>query len=273
MFIWAQSWLMLVIHTLRSTLGEDSVVVISLNQGGSNTIPALRRFLWAGALTVACLITMSIPAQATEPRTVAVGGHGEASAVPDLAVVSIGVEVRKPTAAEAVEAHAITAGALLDAVRGQGVSDRDIRTESMWLNPVYEFDQSGDSHLAGFQAGQAFSVKVRDVTTTGKVLRAAVDAVGDAGRINGVAFDIEDRAALRHRARAAAFNDARAKAAQYAQLSGQRLGDLLSVNEAASSGAAPIPVLSSQAADGVSVPVAPGEITEEIDVVVVYQLR
>lgn len=256
----------------HGTLGEDSVVVISLDQGSSSHTPALRRFLWAGVLTVACLIAMSIPARATESGTVAVGGHGEASAVPDLAVISVGVEVRRSTAAAALEAHAVAARALLDAVHAEGVSDRDIRTESMWLNPVYEYDQSGNSFLAGFQAGQAFSVKVRDVTKTGKVLRAAADAVGDAGRINGVAFDIEDRAPLRHRARAAAFKDARAKAAQYAQLSGRRLGDLVSVNEAASSGASPIPILTAQAADA-AVPMAPGEIKEEIDVAVVYQLR
>ncbi len=156
-------------------------------------------------------------------------------------------------------------------MHAEGVSDRDIRTESMWLTPVYEYDQSGNSSLAGFQAGQAFSVKVRDVTRTGKVVRAAVDAVGDAGRINGVAFDVEDRVALRHRARAAAFNDARSKAAQYAQLSGRRLGDLVSVNEAASSGPL-IPILSPLVADG-AVPIAPGEIKEGIEVVVVYQLR
>jgi uncharacterized protein len=260
-------------HLPRSTLGEDSIVVISLNQNSSPHTPALRRFLWAGALTAACLIATSIPAQATEPGTVAVSGHGEASAVPDLAVISVGVEVSKPTATEAVEAHAVTAQALLDAVRAQGVSDRDIRTESMWLNPVYKYDESGNSHLAGFRAGQAFSVKVRDVTRAGKVLRAAVDAVGDSGRINGVAFDVDDRAPLRHRAREAAFKDAHAKAAHYAQLSGQRLGRLVSVNEASSGGTSPIPILSSQFADGVPVPVAPGEIKEEVDVVVVYQLR
>jgi uncharacterized protein YggE len=259
-------------HIPHGTLGEDSVVVISPNQGSSSRTPALRRFLWAGALTVACLITMSIPAQAAEPGTVSVGGHGEASAVPDIAVISVGVEVRKPTATEAADAHAATAQALLNALHAEGVSDRDVRTESMWLNPVYEYDESGNPHLAGFQAGQAFSAKVRDVTTTGKVLRAVVDAVGDAGRINGVVFDVEDRAPLRHRARAAAFKDARAKAAQYAQLSGQRLGDLVSLNEAGSGGASPIPILSSQVADG-AVPVALGEIKEEIDVVVMYRLR
>lgn len=262
------------IHTFRTnTLGEDSVVVIFLKQGSSSHTPTLRRFLWASALAVACLITTSVPAQATEPGTVTVSGHGEASAVPDLAVISVGVEVKKPTAAEAVEAHAGTAKALLDALRAEGVSDRDIRTESMWLNPVYKHDESGNSHLAGFHAGQAFSVKVRDVTKTGKVLRAVVDAVGDSGRIHGVAFDVADRAPLRHRARAAAFADARAKAAHYAQLSGQRLGHLVSVNEAASGGGSPIPIISSEVADGAPVPVAPGEIKEEIDVVVVYRLR
>ncbi|NKE60000.1 DUF541 domain-containing protein [Lentzea sp. PSKA42] len=216
---------------------------------------------------------MSVPAQAAERGTVAVSGHGEASAVPDLAVISVGVEVRKPTATEAMTAQATTAQALLDAVRAQGVSDRDIRTESMWLDPVYENDQSNNTYLAGFQAGQAFSVKVRDVTKTGTVLRAAVDATGDAGRINGVAFDIEDRVALRYRARAAAFENARAKAAQYAQLSGLSLGDLVSVEEGAAIGTSPVPTLVSPVADGAQVPVAPGEIRDEVVVNVVYQLR
>ncbi|MBM7865113.1 SIMPL domain-containing protein [Lentzea nigeriaca] len=244
---------------------------------GTNSVratpSALRRLVGVGALAVACLVTVSVPAQAAESGTVAVSGHGKASAVPDLAVISVGVEVRKPTATEAEAAQSTAARALLEAVRAQGVSDRDIRTENMWLNPVYESDQAGgNSHLAGFQAGQAFTVKVRDVSRTGTVLHAAVAAAGDAGRINWITFDLEDRAALRHQARAAAFKNAHDAAAQYAELSGHRLGDLVSVNEAAAGGASPVQVLA-QAADSAQVPVAPGQIKDEVVVDVVYRLR
>lgn len=253
---------------------EDPVIVLPLNHRSRthSRTSALRRLMSVGALTVACLITTPLPAQAVEPGTVAVSGHGTASAVPDIAVINLGVEVKKPTATEATAAQASTAQALLDAVRAQGVSDRDIRTERVWLNPVYENNQANDSQLAGFQAGQSFSVKVRDVKKTAAILRAAVDAAGDAGRINGVAFDVEDRTMLRSRARATAFKDAHAKAAQYAELSGHPLGRLVSVDEAGGAGGSPVPIPTSAVADGAQVPVAPGEIKDEVVVRVVYQL-
>ncbi|MFD9907250.1 SIMPL domain-containing protein [Streptomyces sp. NPDC059063] len=207
-----------------------------------------------------------------DAATVTVTGAGSASAAPDLATVTAGVEVTAPTTGKALKAHKKAADALLAAVRAAGVAERDVRTENVSLSPVYEH-KDGTSKLTGYQAAQTFSIKVREVADTGRVAQAAMDAAGDAGRIHGVSFDVADKGELRARAREAAYHDARAKAEQYAELSGRRLGRVVSISE--SDGAYPRPMAvptEALAKDAAAVPVAPGEIEDHVTLTVTYEL-
>ncbi|MEU6975362.1 MULTISPECIES: SIMPL domain-containing protein [unclassified Streptomyces] len=206
------------------------------------------------------------------PATVSVSGSGRASAAPDVAVVSVGVEATRKTGKEAMAAQSTAAKALLDALAQQGIADRDIRTESLSLSPVYTQTAQGESKVTGYQAGQSFSVKVRDVDKAGQVVGAVSDATGDAGRVNGVSFDVSDPTALRAKARDAAFRDAHDKAARYAELSGHRLGRLVSLTEGESVRPSPGALPSAPADGGESVPLAPGEIEEHVTVAAVYEL-
>ncbi|MEU8618345.1 SIMPL domain-containing protein [Streptomyces sp. NPDC048623] len=210
--------------------------------------------------------------RAAEPGTVTVTGSGRAAAAPDLAVISVAVEAGRKTAKEAMGAQNTASKALVAALHAQGVADRDIRTENLSLTPVYTQTAGGESKVTGYQAGQIFSVKVRDIDRTGQVIGAANDATGDAGRVNGVVFDVSDPTALRATAREAAHRDAHDKAAQHAELSGRRLGRLVSLTEGESvrpaQGAAP----AASADGGASVPLAPGEIEEHVTVTAVYEL-
>ncbi|MER8043579.1 SIMPL domain-containing protein [Streptomyces sp. NPDC094032] len=210
--------------------------------------------------------------RAPAPTTVTVGGSGRAAAAPDIAVVSVGVEATRKTAKEAMAAQNTAAKALLDALRQQGIADRDVRTESLSLSPVYTQTAEGESKVTGYQAGQSFSVKVRDIDKAGQVVGAVSDATGDAGRVNGVSFDVSDPTALRAKAREAAFRDAHDKAAQHASLSGHRLGRLVSLTEGESVRPGPGAAPSAPADGGDSVPLAPGEIEEHVTVTAVYEL-
>ncbi|MFI8912494.1 SIMPL domain-containing protein [Streptomyces sp. NPDC053513] len=216
---------------------------------------------------------LSAGARETAPATVTVTGNGRASAAPDLAILSVGVEATRPTAKEAMAAQSTAAEAVLDVLHRQGIADRDIRTDSLSLAPVYTQNKDGDSKVTGYQAGQSFSVKVRDLGRTGQVIGAVNDAKKDAGRINGVVFDVADPSALRAKAREAAYQDAYDKAAQHARLSGHRLGRLVSLSEGESvrpgPGAGAAPEVS---ADEPTVPLAPGEIEEQVTVSAVYEL-
>ncbi|WP_246258975.1 SIMPL domain-containing protein [Streptomyces typhae] len=206
------------------------------------------------------------------PATVTVTGTGSASAAPDLAVVGLAVEVTAPTAEKALAAQHAAADALLGALRGQRVADRDIRTDSLELSAVYE-DRGGVSKLNGYRAAQSLSVKVRELRRTGRVIKAAAASAGDAVRINGVSFDLADARPLRAQARRAAHEDARAKAEHYASLTGSSLGRLVSLNEAESSAPRPLAVSPAAFAKQDGVPLAPGEIEDTVSVVAVYELR
>ncbi|WP_282695915.1 SIMPL domain-containing protein [Streptomyces sp. CC208A] len=210
-------------------------------------------------------------ARAETPATVTVTGSGSASAAPDLAILSVGVEVTKATAKEAMAAQKTVAEALLAVLREEGVEDRDIRTNSLSLTPVYAQTSGGESKVTGYQAGQTFSVKIREIGRAGQVVEAVNDATGDAGRVNGIVFDVADPTELRAKAREAAYRDAYEKASQHARLSGHRLGRLVSLSEGDSLRPGP-GALQAMPADEPSVPLAPGEIEEQVTVSAVYEL-
>ncbi|MFG3042954.1 SIMPL domain-containing protein [Streptomyces sp. NPDC048330] len=225
----------------------------------------------APALAAAPARTSAPAAQEPAPATVTVAGQGRASAAPDLAILSVGVEASRKTANEAMAAQSTAAEALLDVLRRQEIADRDIRTDSLSLSPVYTQNAAGENKVTAYQAGQNFSVKVRVIDRTGQVIGAVNGATGDSGRINGVVFDVADPTSLRVKAREAAYQDAYDKASQHARLSGHRLGRLVSLTEGESvrPGAGAAPAL---AADEPSVPLAPGEIEEQVTVSAVYEL-
>ncbi|MFE5965954.1 SIMPL domain-containing protein [Streptomyces sp. NPDC056463] len=235
--------------------------------------PALAAAPVAGPAAAAVGAPAPAPAAAPAPApaTLTVTGTGRAGAAPDIAVISVAVEARAKTGEEAMAAQSRAAEALFAALRKQSVADRDIRTESISLFPVYTQAANGESRVSGYQASQSVSATVRDVDRTGQVVGAVTKATGDAGRVDGVTFDVADPAALRARARELAHKDAQDKAAQHARLSGHRLGRLVSITETdsgrPSAGAAP-----EASADASGVPLAPGEIEEQVTVTAVYEL-
>ncbi|MFI6034640.1 SIMPL domain-containing protein [Streptomyces sp. NPDC051315] len=208
---------------------------------------------------------------APSPATLTVTGEGSASAAPDLAVVVAGVEAVADSPQKAVDAQTRAANALLRAVRGRGVAERDIRTENLSLSPVYDH-ADGASRLKGYQAAQSFSVTVREVRETGAVVQAITDVTGEAARITSVAFAVSDPAPLQARARRAAHQDARAKALEYAGLSGRRLGRLVSLSEDAAGYPRPVPAAADAIGANSGVPVTPGVIRATATVTAVYEL-
>ncbi|MGW2230270.1 SIMPL domain-containing protein [Streptomyces formicae] len=246
-------------HAVRSL----STVAVALAALGLPAAPAVAAHA-RPATTVA-------PAVAPAPATVTVTGAGSASAAPDLAVLSAGVEVTEKTADKALAAQNSAAEALLAAVRKAGVADKDVTTEGLSLSAVHQ-DEDGTAKLTGYQASQVFSIKVRAIDRTGAVIQAVVDAAGDAGRVHSVAFDVADAGALRAEARDRAYQDARDKAAQYAKLSGRRLGRLVSLDESDGGRPRPVPMpVAAFAKEGV--PLAPGQVQDEVSVTAVFELR
>ena len=108
---------------------------------------------------------------------------------------------------------------VFEAVKALGIEEKDISTESLYLNPSYDWTE-GRQNLRGYEANQQLRVKVRDLDKVSDVLSAVTNA--GANQVGGVTFTIDDPQALRA--------EAREKAIQNAQEKAQVLADQLGVN-------------------------------------------
>jgi uncharacterized protein YggE len=167
-------------------------------------------------------------------RTVTVTGTGKASVSPDVVRLDLRVGHDANDVAAALSGAAKGIAAVGGVVRDKGVADADIRTLDAAVNQ--RWDNSGVP--VGFTAQQRIGVTVRRLEAVGEILEAAAAEVGNALLVDQVRLDVADRSEGLRRARDEAFADARAKAEQYAGLSGSELGAVLGVAEA---GAMPLP--------------------------------
>lgn len=161
--------------------------------------------------------------------TVSVTGTGSAEAAPDLMVVSIGVECR----ADSVEAAYSRAGSSSEAVssafRRHGVEGSDIRTTGLNVRADLVWREGEGQRVTGYIAASTLTVRLRALNTASPAISDAVGAGGNDVRLNGLELTFSDDAAVRARAREAAWLDALSTARQYARLSSARLGRVVSV--------------------------------------------
>ena len=156
-----------------------------------------------------------------------VTGSGTASGARDECVITVGSEVRQPSAAGALAASAESLEEMRAVLLGSGLSESALATSAVSLNPVYDEYPT----VAGFQAAVQLTATTRDVETAGDLLSAVVEAGGNAARVHDVSFRHSDPTGLMIRARDAAWADAVARASQLALLGGRELGEVLAIDE------------------------------------------
>ena len=156
--------------------------------------------------------------------TISVQGNGKVSAVPDIATLNFGVQTgRQKTADGAMKMLTKSMTAVVDAIKGAGVEEKDIRTQYLNLNPAFDWND-GKRIDRGFEASQSLVVKVRDLEKISSVLDVAVKA--GANQAGSVGFTIDDPDVLREQARAEAIEDAKSKAMKLANDLGVGLGKM-----------------------------------------------
>ena len=165
------------------------------------------------------------------PVTVTVAGAGAATAVPDTAVLELGVETRGSTPAEALDACARALDRVLAALEAEGVPPARRTTGGLQLQEDWETRQPGRGPVA-YLAGARLTVRLAEPARAGQVAAAAVAAGGDGARVHGLSLVVGDPAAVAIAAREAAWRDALARAGQYAGLAGLALGPVLEITEA-----------------------------------------
>jgi len=199
---------------------------------------------------------------------VEVTGIGVAGAVPDVVVLDVRVQCEAADVAGALAEAGERVAAALQAAADHGVGDGDRRTTGLGVST--RWDREGRA-VVGYTAHQSLRLLVRDRDRVGDLVRALAGAAGDAFGLDGVSLEVADPGPLLVRARTAAFEDARARAGQLADLAGRPLGPVLRVTEADGHGM-PVPRLAAKAAmdAGGGMPVEAGESTVTATVTVRY---
>ncbi|MEU0495145.1 SIMPL domain-containing protein [Mycobacterium sp. NPDC006124] len=237
--------------------------------------PLTRLLLLAGAaLTAAAVVgcdstaaPAAVPGTAA-PRQVTVIGEGKVDGTPDTLVISLSIAATAPDAIGASNQTSSRAAAVTDAVAGQGVDRKDISTTTVTLQPQY--GGADNTTVVGYQSSNSIDVKVRKIETGPQVLGVITTTGGDATRINSVTYSIEDDSQLVKDARGRAFDDAKSRAQQYAQLSGLDLGRVLSISE--TGGVTPPPPSPVRYDVAAAAPLSPGQQTVGFAVTVVWEL-
>jgi hypothetical protein len=219
------------------------------------------RFLLA-LIVVAAAVT---PGHGAE-KLITVTGEATVAVAPEAAVIRIGVTSQDKTAREASDANSRQMTAVLAAIKGNGVAERDIQTSRLSLQPQYDPNKSGPAHLTGFQATNQVTVRVRDIDKLPTLLDRAIAA--GANEMSGIEFVVLEQSKLLDRARDDAIADARRKAELYAKAAGAKLGRVVAITEEGSA-APPRPMQTMRSG---AVPIAPGEQTLKAVVTVSYEL-
>jgi uncharacterized protein YggE len=202
------------------------------------------------------------------PRQVTVFGSGQVRGVPDTLTADVGIEFTAPDVTTAMNQTNDRQQAVINALAGAGVDRKDIRTTEVTLAPQYSSPEpAGSATITSYRADNALEVKIHPPDAASRLLALIVSTGGDATRISSVSYSIADDSELVKDARARAFQDAKNRAEQYAQLSGLRLGKVLSISEAA--GSTP-PQGSPRAAS--AVPLEPGQQTVSFSVTAIWEL-
>jgi uncharacterized protein len=173
----------------------------------------------------------------TGPTTVSVTGEGEVVAVPDIARFNFSIIEKAPEVEVARENAAKKSNEIIEALKAEGVDEKDIKTDYYNIYPVYRYEERyctmgwcpGEQVEDGFEVNQTISVKVREQSEVGKF----VTLVSDRGvtSLSGIEFTIDDTSALKAEAREAAIADAKVKADQLADNLGVRLGKMVGYYE------------------------------------------
>lgn len=205
-------------------------------------------------------------------QAIVVVGEGQASAQPDMAEIQVGVVTLAPTAAEALTANNASVEKLFKALEGRQIPKKDLQTSNFGVSPEYKHGPQGQqlAEIVGYQVQNQLSVKIRQLSTLGPILDELVRE--GANQIHGINFSVAEPAKILDAAREKAIADARRKADIYAHAAGIKAGKVVRIDEEGDHATPRPPMMAYARAAVGSVPIASGERSFHVRVVVTFAI-
>jgi len=160
---------------------------------------------------------------------VSVNGQGRVSYQPDIANISLGVQVDKiENSEEALKILNDKVGKIISSVTLIGIDSKNIKNLTYSLSPVYDYVDNINT-LTGYNANQQIIIRVQGVDNNFEILNKVIleAAKSGANQVLGVSFESSEIENLKQEARLLAINDARDKAASLSQSLGLPLGEIV----------------------------------------------
>ena len=205
-----------------------------------------------------------------------VNGTGKVSAVPDVAILRLGIEAQEASVAEAQSQAAEAMDRVMTSLTGNGVAEKDIQTQYFNIHRVTRWDDQKQQEIViGYRVTNMVTAKIREMDKVGSIIDAVALAGGDLTRIDSIGFSVDDPSAYHEEARQKAVADAEAKAEQLAGLSGVKLGKPIYVSESAYMPPTIYPqrsYIEAAAAPIVETPISPGEMEITLTVQIIYAI-
>lgn len=211
---------------------------------------------------------------AGRPPSISAQGVGRATGIPDVLTVAFGVHTEGASAQQTLNDNSARTKSVLDALKSQGVADKDVQTTYITVGPRY--DPMAPPRIVGFSADNSFTVRLRDLAKAGAEIDTLVGVGGDALQIRGIGYSMNDSTALLAEARADAVKRATEQAQQMAGAAGVKLGRVRSVSEVAQPFGYPMDraqaLVGAASSSPASVPLAPGSQDLTLTVTMVFDI-
>ena len=201
---------------------------------------------------------------------ITVTGSGVVTGTPNDLNVSLTVNDVAANVSDALATANQVASAVQASLASHGVATKDMQTSGMSIQQHSTNFGTPD----GYQVSESLSVQIRDLTSAGSTLNAAILVGGNHVQLDGVNVSLDDSSALMADARAKAVVDARTKAGQFAAAAGRSLGAVMSIsdNSAPSYPYQGGPVYAAASGAAASVPIQAGSTDVTITITVVFAL-
>jgi uncharacterized protein YggE len=212
---------------------------------------------WMTSLVAAAtLVAATAMADEPRPRTVSVTGQSEVAAEPDMARVTLGVDSRKPTMAEARAEVTAAVDRVLALCRDLKIDPKYVNATRLQVQPEYRWNEKDRKRvLLGYAVNRQVEIELRDLEKLGTLLERAVDA--GVNEVGDPALDSTRRKELERQAMTKAVEDAKLNAETLAAAAGVKLGAARSINGSATP--PPLPVYRSKVMMAADAAVAPEE--------------
>ena len=208
-------------------------------------------------------------ARTIDSRTIDVVGTGVVRGTPDILDLTLGIDVRAKSAADALGRNSDLVRKVLALLRSAGVTNDDIQTADLSIWPMTNDDGTA---VIGYSVSNSLAVTIRDLDAAGKIVDTATEVASDEIVVRGLSFSFDDNSLLVARARTEAVRRAKAQAEQLAKAADVSLGRLLRIRES-SAPQGPIAFASETTADSkAAAPIRPGAQSLTVEVSLRYQI-